>query len=386
MRRRVLLVIATLALATVVVPAAEAKVPKGPAGTAFYTPPSKLPSKHGAAIWTRSYSGPAALKGGRNTLLLYRSTSLDGKATAVSGVLTVPKGKAPKKGWPIVSWAHGTTGIADQCAPSRGGDNGGYDHPLLQRWVKAGYAVVQTDYEGLGTPGDHPYLVGASEGRSVLDAVLAARAADPAIGKRFAISGHSQGGQAALFAAALAPKWTPSLKLVGTVAFAPVSHLSTQAQALSALGTTSLTGLAAMILRGVDIANPTLNLASILTPQAAALYPQTLTQCLADLDKPSSFGGLPANQLVQPGANIQPLVNALVADDDPDSLTIRTPLQIEQGTADTTVFPAFTDSLVGELKGGKPSYKKYDGLTHGSVVTSSAPQVDATAYLRSRLG
>jgi fermentation-respiration switch protein FrsA (DUF1100 family) len=386
MRRCVHLVIAFAALSAVVVPAAQAKVPKGPAGTAFYKPPSKLPSAHGAAIWTRSYSGPAALKGGRNTLLLYRSTSLDGKATAVSGVLTVPKGKAPKKGWPIVSWAHGTTGIADECAPSRGGDNGGYDHPLLQRWVKAGYAVVQTDYEGLGTPGDHPYLVGASEGRGVLDAVLAARAADPEIGKRFAISGHSQGGQAALFAAALAPKWTPSLKLVGTVAFAPVSHLSTQAQALSALSTTSLTGLAAMILRGVDIANPGLNLSSILTPRAAALYPQTLTQCLADLDKPSSFGGVPADQLVQPGADIQPLVSALVADDDPDSLTIRTPLQIEQGTADTTVFPAFTDSLVGELKGSKPSYKKYDGLTHGSVVTSGAPQADATAYLKKKLG
>ena len=296
----------------------------------------------------------------------------------------MPKGKAPKKGWPIVTWAHGTTGIADSCAPSRTSDHGGYSHPLLQRWIKAGYAVVQTDYEGLGTPGDHPYLIGASEGRSVLDAVLAARQVNPGISKTFAISGHSQGGQAALFAAALAPKWTPSLKLKGTVAFAPVSHLSTQAQALSSVGTTSLSGLAAMILRGADIANPSLNLAAILTPQAAALYPQTLTACLDALDQPSSFGGLPANQLVQAGANITPLVNALVADDDPDGLTIKSPLQIEQGSADTTVFPAFTQSLVQELtsKGAKPVYKTYDGLTHGSVVTTSAPQATRRATSR----
>ena len=75
-------------------------------------------------------------------------------------------------------------------------------YPLLQRWLKAGYAVVRTDYEGLGTPGVHQYLVGKSEGRSVLDAVRAARALEPRCRKRFVIAGHSQGGHAALFAAA----------------------------------------------------------------------------------------------------------------------------------------------------------------------------------------
>jgi dipeptidyl aminopeptidase/acylaminoacyl peptidase len=78
---------------------------------------------------------------------------------------------------------------------------GGYDHALLNRWLKAGYAVVQTDYEGLGTPGDHPYLIGVSEGRSVLDMVRAARKLDSSLGKRVVIAGHSQGGHAALWAA-----------------------------------------------------------------------------------------------------------------------------------------------------------------------------------------
>ena len=41
--------------------------------------------------------------------------------------------------------------------------------------MAAGSIVAATDYEGMGTPGPHPYLVGISEGRSGLDAALAAR-------------------------------------------------------------------------------------------------------------------------------------------------------------------------------------------------------------------
>ena len=150
-----------------------------------------------------------------NTLLLYRSTAVDGSTVAVSGDVAVPKGKAPKGGWPVISWAHGTVGIADACAPSKVGTQANYDSPLLNSWLKAGYAVVRTDYEGLGTPGPHPYLIGVSEGRSTLDMVRAARKLNPDIGSKLVIAGHSQGGQAALFAASLSKRWTPELKLAG---------------------------------------------------------------------------------------------------------------------------------------------------------------------------
>ena len=94
--------------------AAESKVRKGPSGAAFYTPPTPLPAgAHGAPIWARKGSGG-------QRLLLYRSTGATGKPVAVSGTVAVPKGRAPKGGWPVISWAHGTTGIADRCAPSRG--------------------------------------------------------------------------------------------------------------------------------------------------------------------------------------------------------------------------------------------------------------------------
>jgi pimeloyl-ACP methyl ester carboxylesterase len=380
MRRCVLL---GILLAAVCAAPASAKVPKGPAGTAFYTYAKKLPSKHGTAIWQRKLTGQAALKGGSSTLLLYSSTGLDGKPVPVSAVLTVPKGKAPKGGWPIVSWAHGTTGIADQCAPSRANVQQGYDHPLMQRWLKAGYAVVRTDYQGLGTAGPHPYLNGDAEGHDVLDAVTAARLADRNIANDVAIAGHSQGGQAALFAASLASKYAPSLKVKGTVAFAPVSHLAEQGAALRSVTTNSLTALAAMIVRGIDIANPQLNVQSLLTPQAAALYPQIDTKCLSDLGKPDSLGGIPTSDLFRSDANLDAVIAALGSDDDPEDLKIRTPVQIEQGTADTTVFPSLTEQTATALKA---TYKTYDGLTHATVVTSAKPQADATAFLKKRLG
>jgi pimeloyl-ACP methyl ester carboxylesterase len=387
-RLALLLSLLVIPLAAVASPA-SAKVATGPPGLAFYKPPPKLPAgRHGAAIWMRPLHGSAALKGGsRNQLILYRSVDASGKPTAVSGTITLPKGKPPKGGWPVLTYAHGTTGIADICAPSREGSNllTSYIYPTLRQWLKAGFAVVRTDYQGLGTPGVHGYLVGTDEGRSVLDIVLAARKVDPSIGKRVIIGGHSQGGHAALWAAALAPKWTPQLNVRGTVAFAPASHVEDQAKAIGALTTPSgLSGLAALILRGADTAAPSLHLASLLTPPAAALYPRTLTSCLPQLDGSSSFGGLAPAQLIQSSANLNPLFTDL-GKNDPEHLRIKTPLFIAQGTADTTVFPFFTNSLVTDLDqlGAKVDYKTYNGVTHGGI--PAAADADALAFARKEL-
>src|SRR3954451_13875875 len=272
MQRTLLVGILTILAAPVLAAApANAAVKAGPAGDAFYTPPASLPSgPHGTPIWQRKLTGAPVLKSAKtNTLLLYRSTAVDGKTVAVSGDVAVPKGKAPKGGWPVITWAHGTVGIADTCAPSKIGTQANYDGPLLNSWLKAGYAVVRTDYEGLGTPGPHPYLIGNSEGRSTLDMVNGARKLNHDIGKDLVIAGHSQGGQAALFAASMVKRVAPQLKLKGTVAFAPVSHVSQQSTLLSAL--TQPGGPAPLVLRGVDIANPALHLQSSLSDQAKAL-------------------------------------------------------------------------------------------------------------------
>jgi pimeloyl-ACP methyl ester carboxylesterase len=393
---RLSLVLSLLLLAALPAAADAAKVRKGPSGTAFYTPPKQLPGKgHGGLIWARKLTGAAALKGGAgNRLVLYRSTSIAGKPVAESGTVSIPKGKAPKGGWPVITWAHGTTGIADSCAPSRDSAANpahtliNYAYPLLQRWLKAGYAVVRTDYEGLGTPGEHPYLIGRSEGRSVLDIVRAARKLDKRLGRRVIIAGHSQGGQAALFAASLAPKWTPELKVRGTVAFAPVSHLSEQVGLLSSLKDPGgLSGLASMILRGIDIAAPQLGVSGDLGDRAAALYPLTLTRCLPGLEQPDAYGSVAPADLLRSGVDTGPIATALAKLEDPEDLTIHTNLRVQQGVADTTVFKAFTDPLVESFRkrGTKISYKTYEGVDHGGAVKDARSAKDATSYIRSRL-
>ena len=366
-----------------------AAVTAGPAGLRFYLPPHKLPKgPHGTLIWERSYHGLDALRGANNYLVLYTQVGIKGKLVAVSGVVAVPKGKVPKGGWPVVTFAHGTTGIADVCAPSRattaktgaGSSDLGYA-PLLNGWIKAGYAVVRTDYEGLGTPGTHPYLIGRSEGDGVLDIVRAARQLDPSISNRLIISGHSQGGQAALWAAALAPKYTPDLHLLGTVAFAPQSHTATEVSLLQSLKLTSLTGIAALILRGADVTYPSLHAGSLLTPAGAKLYPQTLTKCLTQLDAPTSFGGLALDKLVTQSANLAPLVKVLALND-PDNLKIKGPVLLEQGLKDATVIPSLDQALSVSLAkvGDSVAYHTYPNATHSGVLTAAA--ADATAFLK----
>src|SRR3954447_9757233 len=391
MLRRLHWLLPTLA-ALLLAPGASAKAP---GGTAFYDPPSPLPGKtHGDFIWWRpgdAHGNMRITAAGRDYLVLYRSTGINGTPVAESAeVLLPPDRKAPKGGWPIVVWAHGTTGLADKCAPTRmPRQSDAYNSNLraqLLTYFKAGYAVVAPDYEGLGTPGVHPYLIGGSEGRSVLDSVRAARKIEPRLSKSVAIMGHSQGGHAALWAAALAPTYTPELKVRGTVAYAPASHVKDQSNLLSVLKDPSrLSALIASIFRGADVAFPDLHVSSYLSDQAAALYPSVDEKCLGEMYGADSWGGLAPASILRQGANVAPLL-AAADKSDPENLKIRTPVMIAQGTGDGTVIPLFTDQLANELrqKGAKITYKKYAGITHEGI--AQAARKDARAYLRKRVG
>src|SRR4051794_38906859 len=345
---------------------------------------------HGQVLSSSKITGePALTAASKNRLVKYRSVGVDGKAITVSGVVSLPKGNAPKKGWAVIPHDHGTPGIADQCAPSRDAtDNpahpyNSYVSPLLNRWLKAGYAVVRTDYQGLGTAGVHEYLVGVAEGRSTLDIVRAARKLDKHVSNRFAIAGHSQGGHAAIWAARLAPSWTPDLKLGGTVAFAPASHISeliSLARAANSPGG-GLSAEGALIIRAIDVVNPGLHLSSLFTDKFAAVYPDTLTKCQPQLAQSDSVGGLAPAEFFKQDADLSGLVRA-VDKSDPENLKITSPLDVEQGKQDTTVQPGLTDDLVKQLRGrgGKVVYKKYDNTTHGGVVVSAADH--ATQYIK----
>lgn len=166
--------------------------------------------------------------------VMYRSDGFDGSATAEVAMVYIPDGTAPTGGWPLVVWAHGTSGVGDSCAPSLYPTL--YPSPWPQygnevaRLVRQGYVVAAPDYEGLGTPGPHPYLQTDTQAFATIDAARAARelAADVAgteVGTRWAAIGHSQGGQAAVGAAELATSRAPELQMVGAVALAPSAML-----------------------------------------------------------------------------------------------------------------------------------------------------------------
>ncbi len=193
---------------------------------AFYDPPDPLPSETLGTLIRSQEMEPFA-DGMKVWRVLYVSEALDGTPIAVSGMVAAPTGSPPAVGYDVVTWGHGTKGVADPCTPSRFYRSGFHDFfDIAPELVAAGYVGVASDYEGLGTPGIHPYLVGASEGRGQLDIVKAARQIDEAgAGSRVVIWGRSQGGHAALFSGEIAPDWAPELEVMGVIAAAPASEL-----------------------------------------------------------------------------------------------------------------------------------------------------------------
>jgi pimeloyl-ACP methyl ester carboxylesterase len=155
----------------------------------------------------------------KSVRVLYISTNgIDGKTPiTVSGAVYLPKGQVPSGGWPVVAWAHGTTGIADVCAPSWA-PRSQRDTDYLNAWLAQGYAIVATDYQGLGTPGGHPWMTAKPEAYSVLDSIRSALGAFRELSNSVVIVGQSQGAHAALSASLLANRYARGLNLRGTVA------------------------------------------------------------------------------------------------------------------------------------------------------------------------
>jgi pimeloyl-ACP methyl ester carboxylesterase len=192
------------------------------------------------------------------------------------------------------------------------------------------------------------------------------------------IAGVSQGGHAALWTAGYADSWVPNLKLHGTMAYAPASHIADQISLLPALTSPNpLSALAVSILAGAATANPRIVPDQLLKPEPLALYPEVEEKCLGELGQTDSLGGIAPSELLSDGANLAPLVKVLTKNN--PAVTTSAPLLVLQGTADTTVFPAYTDQLVQELtdKGDDVTYAVVPGATHNSIVADGEAESDA---------
>jgi hypothetical protein len=269
---------------------------------AFYTPPDPLPAgKPGDLIRSEPSrlvlepSGQLGAYVASGTRIMYLSNDTHGRPDIVTGTYFEPDNPWPWRGpRPLISMAVGTYGQGDQCAPSRLFNQGihystgfdityGYEQGFVATMVARGFAVVVTDYEGLGTPGVHTYLNRASEGHAVIDAARAAmRLPGTSLNPDGPVAfwGYSQGGGASASAVELAPIYAPELKVVGAWAGAPPADPST---VLPFADGSILAGAIGYVLNGIIAAYPEADapIRESLTPRGDDMLDKTKDQCIA---------------------------------------------------------------------------------------------------------
>jgi len=378
-------------------PTSPGSTPRGtvlgqsPAASGFYQPPNPLPpGKPGDIIRSQPLAGAPA--GSQAWLVLYHSQGVHDDDIAVSGMIFAPSAPAPAGGRAVLSWAHPTTGVADTCAPSSLSDGPALIAGLTG-FLNAGYVVAATDYEGLGTPGIHPYLIGVSEGRGVLDAARAAKNLTPTGANSTVFTwGHSQGGQASLFAGQLAPTYAPELQLKGVAAAAPAGDLAAQFKA-------DLNTPDGIILGGwamnayYQLYSPTtpgMNLNQVISApgQAALKQFEDLCDVIPVQDQQIINITTPVMNTFwatsDPGS-IPPWTQ-LLRENTPGAVKTPAPIFIAQDTADQVVVPATTTQLARSLcvTGDTVNLKSYPGLSHTIIGYVSAP--DALAWMQSIAG
>lgn len=364
----------------------------GPAGAAFYLAPSPLPAgERGSVIWARPLAAEASLaSAARNTLVLYRSTAAAGGSTAVSGTVATPPGTPPAGGWPVITWTHGTTGLAPVCAPSLDTPTGP-EHPylaglrtLLDGFVARGYAVVATDYEGLGTPEPHPFLQGRPNAWNALDMLRAARQVEPSLGTRYAVLGHSQGGHAALFTGALGPDYLPEFTHVGTLAFAPGSQIMGRLNAVRQAADVELSlPYVLYTLQSYAGTNRAIDLTKMLAPTALVHLPDLHVSCMTHALTTGYWSTAIARDQFLPEPDVAAF-GTMAAANEPGGLRIAAPTMIMQGTADKTVPPGWTNSLAGQLcaNGTGLAYRPVAGRDHNGVMVGGAEEAHAWVAAR----
>lgn len=312
------------------------------------------------------------------THIVYRSYDLRGSAIAVSGMLIIPKGKSPHGGWPVVSWGHGSSGVNDQCAPSLSRNKNGkidlYGYAgFVAELLKAGYAVAATDYEGLGTPSDHPYIIADSEARGMIDAVRAGMHADTSLSRSWFAVGHSQGGQAAIAAGELADAWGKGLDFRGTIGVAPVTNVG-QAYYYGSPGPVDR-GFYLLALQGLKTQNPDLRYEDYLGPQALGMLPIAEKECTLKIweifsanlgNKIGDFQFTP--QTAEAALKLQPLLDAQSV----PRGRIPGPMLLLQGDHDPSIKVAVTRQAVKNARsaGTQAEFRLYPGQDHYSVLGS----------------
>lgn len=326
-----------------------------PALTSFYDVGNWKAAAPGTLMKAEPVAGaPAGIKLYR---IMYQSTDLQGNAIPVTGLYAAPAGAAPAGGYPLVSFAHGTTGIARMCGMSQTPLQA--DTPANSNWVphieplvKQGWAVVASDYSGMGAPGPSSYLVGPLEGRGVLDALRAVKNPSPTIGSvpinqsNLGVYGKSQGGEAATSALQLAPTYAPELRIDGGVILAPgfTPAIPGILNAVAKNPTSTSQNMFVMLIAKSYAENypEIVSLDQILSPLGMQKAKDLETKCGSDLA--NQVSDVPLSKLIN--YPIAPGLIKALGKGMPGTEKLDVPLMVVQGLKDKTILPQFTHAQV----------------------------------------
>ncbi|MGE8306148.1 MULTISPECIES: lipase family protein [Pseudomonas] len=342
--------------------------------SSFYTWSKAIPATPGKLLRSEPLDSALSLPNAASAQrILYTSLDgIDGKTPiVVSGALFIPKGPAPAGGWPVASWGHGTVGVADICAPSWAGRS--YrDVQYLNRWLEEGYAIVATDYQGLGVPGGHPLLNNRMAAYGILDAAKAVVAGVPGLADKVLIIGQSQGGAGAFAAGAYAATYAPKLGVKGSIGTGVIYTVGSknvgeqdQNKVDPALAYGFYTLLAAQQY------DPSIDPRDFYTDKALPLFEQARTSCLSALVSDVVGTGLtPANAKKDyQGDQLKPWLAQVSY----PTLKLAQPIFIGTGAEDKTPAAATQVALMQDAckAGSVVQGHLYKGLGHSETVNAS---------------
>lgn len=295
----------------------------------------------------------------------FPTTGIDGRVQQQTGLLHVPASAPPRRGYPVVVYGHMTTGGSPRSAPSGGEPS----HPEWRRMsqgdalcaalVARGIAVLRPDYEGIGGPGIHPYLIGSSLAASMTGMMRARELFDAGLGDAWVAAGHSEGAVAALHAS-VAAEPDAGTHLVGTAAFAPVTRMDLSIRAARRVpgrfpGSGVVSALIALMLRGAAVTDERMErliAGEGLSTRAAAQWTDLDRLCLTELAAPTSWGGIAPSRIGGPaGEELFRLLDESLRANEVAGLTgFRAPVRIDAARFDEVAPAPLSTRLLGAYR------------------------------------
>jgi pimeloyl-ACP methyl ester carboxylesterase len=332
----------------------------------FYETPEPLPAGKSGELIRSEQAYEYHLSYEASTFrILYHSLSAQGKDVAVSGVVLVPDGAPPAGGWPVIAWAHDFAGSARQCAPSllKNLNEG----PLLSMYASLGYAVVASDYAGLGTSSPHAAFDTRSNAMDLIFSIPAARAALPQLGKKWVVAGHSQGASVAVAVAeAVGEMGDPNY--LGAVSIAGVADPQ---EMFERFANGPEHSMLVFLAQGVKTVFPEFRIEEMLAEKAIPVYQYIGNACEA-----GAGPQVAANEMLKPGWENNPYIKEFWKRNKLGGRPAHSPLLVISGEADTAVPAALTARAVSQLCQQKDHvlFVKYPGLNESAVLGNSVSE------------